>query len=455
MSNTFTFTKAVKQQEKLRMAIDGPSGGGKTWTSLRIATVLAEAAGGRIAVIDSERGSARKYASDFDFDHLSLPDSNPHTYIGAIGAAAEAAYAVLVVDSLSHAWEGTLELKDDVAKRSRSGNSFDAWREVTPVHNDLVDALLRFPGHVIVTMRTKTAYVIEEYEDANGRTKTKPVKIGLKPIQRDGVEYEFDVVGDIDLENTLVISKTRCSQLAGEVIRKPGEQLAKTLLAWLDDGVPIIDAATAAELKDELNARTGPDRAAWMAQFGVKPDALPADRLDKARRFLADHPVTPPEDPPPSGGGVDRPDEQPPGRPDAGAEAAGSGEPAASAPAPQPEPERAPTPDDRTAAVSVSDVGRYSTTVFKRDYDAADRGDKTRVVERLRHAATYVVTGGEHRSLNALTGPELVKVQAFLHHIHEGLIHYAHDEDAVTFVLVATGEEHEVPWSAVDLQAVA
>lgn len=286
----FTFQKAVKNQEKLRLALDGPSGSGKTWTSLTIGEVLAAEAGGRIAVIDSERGSARKYASDFDFDHLELPDSNPHTYIAALRAAVEARYSVIIVDSLSHAWEGTLELKDDAAKRSRSNNSFDAWREVTPVHNELVDVMLRAQAHVIVTMRTKTAYVIEEYEDANGRTKTKPVKIGLKPIQREGVEYEFDVVGDLDQENTLVISKTRCSALSGEVIRKPGIDLAKQLMAWLDDGEPAAERAIIDDLTARMGALGDEARGAckreYLATFG-RPEQLRESQVLDAMDLVA------------------------------------------------------------------------------------------------------------------------------------------------------------------------
>lgn len=271
------------------MALDGPPGAGKTWTALTLAQVLAESDGGRVALIDSERGSARKYGSDFDFDHLSLPDSNPHTYMAAIASAVDAGYSVIVIDSLSHAWEGTLELKDDIAKRSRSHNSFDAWRDVTPVHNSLVDAMLRAPAHVIATMRTKTAYVIEEYEDANGRTKTKPVKIGLKPVQREGVEYEFDIVGDMDLENTLVVSKTRCSLLAGEVIRKPGVELAKLLLGWLDDGEPAAEPEIVEGITERLNALPdavrGQLKQEFKARFGLPYD-LRASELDNVEAWL-------------------------------------------------------------------------------------------------------------------------------------------------------------------------
>lgn len=272
-----TFTKAVKAQEKLRMALDGPSGSGKTWTSLTIGQYLAAKEGGRVAVIDSERSSAKKYAQHFDFDHLTLPDSSPHTYQAAIEAAVDAGYAVIVIDSLSHAWEGTLALKDEVAKRSRSNDSFGAWREVTPIHNALVDTLLRAPAHVIATMRSKTEYVVEK--DDQG--KTKVTKLGLKPVQRDGVEFEFDVVGDMDQENTFIVSKTRCHELAGAVIPKPGDKLAETLWGWLTDGEPPADAAAVAEIKARVNALGKEARREFLNRFG-HPDSLLASQLDDA-----------------------------------------------------------------------------------------------------------------------------------------------------------------------------
>jgi len=297
----FTFTKAVKRKEKLRMALDGPPGSGKTWTSLTLAQVLAADVDGRIAVIDSERGSARKYASDFDFDHLELPDNSPHTYIGAIRAADEAGYAAIIIDSLSHAWEGTLELKDNVTKRQR-GDSFGAWREVTPVHNELVDTMLRVRAHLIVTMRTKMAHEIETDERTG---KNKVVKLGLKPIQRDGVEYELDVVGDLDDENTLTISKSRCSALAGAVIRRPDEHLAKTLLGWLDDGEdapppppPTVDSTSAKRrVLDACGGDRDRARAAW--PFGDAPRVDAGELADLLASLAGGDPFD--DDPDPDG----------------------------------------------------------------------------------------------------------------------------------------------------------
>jgi DNA polymerase III delta prime subunit len=238
------FEKATKHSIRLRLAFIGPSGSGKTYTALAVATHLLHVAelskqgNGRIALIDSERGSAAKYADLFDFDTLSLETFAPATYVEAIHAAEQAGYPLIVIDSLTHAWtgkEGALEQVDKEKARKHSANSFDAWRTVTPMHNALVDAMITSASHVIATMRVKTEYVVE----TNDKGKAVPRKVGLAPIQRDGLEYEFDVIGDMDNDNRLVVSKTRCSALSGAVIEKPGAELAATLAGWLKgDGTP-------------------------------------------------------------------------------------------------------------------------------------------------------------------------------------------------------------------------
>ena len=239
------FTKATKHEAKLRLALAGPSGFGKTYTALQLATHL----GGPIAVVDTERGSARKYADLFTFDVLELDSFHPQGYIDAIHDAEAAGYAVLILDSLSHAWtgkDGALELVDKAAKRLattyRSGkeDSFTAWREVTPIHNALVDAMVQSRLHLIVTLRTKTEYVVETKD---GRT--APRKIGLAPIQRDGLEYEFDVFADLDQDNNLIVRKTRCPALAGGVFAKAGKEVATILNTWLQ-GTPLPAAPVSA-----------------------------------------------------------------------------------------------------------------------------------------------------------------------------------------------------------------
>jgi hypothetical protein len=226
------FQPAVKTQLKLRLGLVGPSGSGKTFTGLKLATLL-----GKTAVIDTERGSARKYADQFEFDVLELTEYHPARYIEAIRSAEANGYQSILIDSLSHAWNATggiLDIVDRVTKRSQSKNAFtEGWREATPIHNSLIDAMTGSTAHIIATMRTKTEWVMEKDE----RGKTAPRKVGTQPVQRDGMEYEFDIVADLDIDNTFIVSKTRCSSLAGAVISKPGEELAATLKEWLADGV--------------------------------------------------------------------------------------------------------------------------------------------------------------------------------------------------------------------------
>jgi hypothetical protein len=230
----FQFTKATKQQRKARIALIGPSGSGKTYSALAIAQGM----GSNIAVIDTENHSSTLYADTFDFSVLSLDTFSPETYVAAIRAAEKAGFDVLIIDSLSHGWigkDGALAQVDKAAARSRSGNTFAAWREVTPKHNELVDTMIRCNCHLIVTMRAKTEYVIEQVE-RGGKTVSTPRKIGLAPVQRDGMEYEFDLVADMDLDNNLIVSKTRFPFLAAEVVNKPGAELGKRIVGWLMAG---------------------------------------------------------------------------------------------------------------------------------------------------------------------------------------------------------------------------
>lgn len=227
------FKKATKAQAKLRQAIIGPAGSGKTLTALKLAVILDD----KIAYIDTERGSASKYADQYEFDVLELETFSPENYIQGINEAQKQGYNVLIIDSLSHAWTGKDGILDQVDKetlKAYSGNAFtNGWRKATPKHNALIDAILQANMHVIVTMRTKTEYIIEE--DSKG--KKVPRKIGLAPIQRDGLEYEFDIVGDMDFDHNFIVSKTRCPQLSGQIYPKPGEELGKIILNWLTTGV--------------------------------------------------------------------------------------------------------------------------------------------------------------------------------------------------------------------------
>ena len=241
------FKKATKAAAKLRLGLIGPAGSGKTMSALRIAHGL----GGRVAVIDTERGSASLYSGErgLGFDVLELETYEAEKFIQAIAQAEAAGYDVLIIDSLSHAWAGKggiLEFVDKAAKRS-GGGSFSGWRDATPLHNQLVDAILGAKLHIICTLRSKVEHVIEQ---VNGRTQVR--KVGLQPVQRDGLEYEFTVVGDVTQDHELIITKTRAAWLKDQIIREAGEDLGKQLAAWLSDGLPspVVSAPTPARTAD-------------------------------------------------------------------------------------------------------------------------------------------------------------------------------------------------------------
>jgi hypothetical protein len=266
------FHKATKTQSRMRLGLCGPAGSGKTYTALLVASAL----GSKIAVLDSEHGSASKYADEFSFDTITPTEFGPQVYIDTIRAAERGGYDVLILDSLSHAWSGTggvLEQVDAIKDRSKSGNAFSTgWREMTPLHNKMVDAIVGAGVHIIATMRTKTEYVVEK----NERGQSVPRKVGMAPVQRDGMEYEFDIVGDLDWEHKLVITKTRCRALDGKVLHKPGREFAEALAGWLGDGAAQAPAQPATPAPQAPPATKAPAKPA-----ATKPDTT---QLDNAIR---------------------------------------------------------------------------------------------------------------------------------------------------------------------------
>jgi hypothetical protein len=228
MALPLSFQRATKKQAKLRAALFGPSGAGKTFTALRMATGL----GNKIAFIDTERGSASKYSDRFAFDVLELPTKDIDTYCEGIRAAAQAGYDVLVIDSLSHAWQELLEEVDRLAKSKYKGNTWSAWSDGTPKQRQLIDAILDYPGHVIATMRSKTEWTTEQ--GSNG--KSTPRRVGLAPEQGKGIEYEFDLLIEISVEHVANVIKDRTGKYQDKTIDKPGEDFGRALAAWLSDG---------------------------------------------------------------------------------------------------------------------------------------------------------------------------------------------------------------------------
>ncbi|MEI8374951.1 MAG: AAA family ATPase, partial [Planctomycetota bacterium] len=212
---------------------------------------LARLANTKIAAIDTEHGALSKYQGytfdgmpPVDFDTCQLQHFAPTAYTAAIREAAAAGYGVLLIDSLSHAWSGVGGALAQVDQKSAGGgSSFTAWKDVTPQHNELVEAILSYPGHVLASMRTKMEYVLEE-EDRKGRKVMVPKKIGMKPVQREGMDYEFDIVCDLDEAHTLIVGKTRCPAIDGQRVVKPGPEFLAPVVRWLDEGIDSLPVPT-------------------------------------------------------------------------------------------------------------------------------------------------------------------------------------------------------------------
>lgn len=245
-----SFKKATKAQSRLRMSIIGPSGSGKTYTALGIGTRLAERCGGRLAVLDTERGSADKYGDIFDFDVDRVTDKyHPNTLISKIKDAESAGYKVVLIDSLTHFWNGEggfLSLVDEhcAKQKARSGGRFDgqaAWKDLTPLYNKVVETVTSSSCHVIMNMRAKTEYIRET--DEKGKTSIR--KAGMAPEMRDTFTYEVDLEMMLDQDHNGTIMKTRMgSTFDGHTFKNPGGEFADSLYGWLTSG-----ASTASDVK--------------------------------------------------------------------------------------------------------------------------------------------------------------------------------------------------------------
>jgi hypothetical protein len=245
----FAFRPATKDGHNASVAIQGPSGSGKTWTGLCVASGLAN--GQRFAVIDTERGAAALYVNDLDvaFDTLPMRRYDPRDLQKALAAAAQVGYPVVMVDSLSHFWKGTDGTLDQVekAKSKYGGNKFAGWKDGTPIQNEMIEALMSYPGHVVVTMRSYVDWVLE-----NGQ----PVNKGMRVEQRRGIEFEFGVAAEMDKSNRLHFIKSRCPSFRGLVLNQPNgaRDIAKPYLDWLRDGGKETDPTVWIDAANSLDA---------------------------------------------------------------------------------------------------------------------------------------------------------------------------------------------------------
>jgi hypothetical protein len=293
------FEKAARKKARLRLALTGPSGSGKTMGAL----LIAEGIGGKIAVVDTEKGSASLYSEPIKlgngqtfnpppFDSMELaPPYAPERFIEAIQAAESAGYDILIIDSITHEWSGSggcLEINDELAKARFRGNTWSAWNETTPRHRAFLDALLASPMHIIATMRSKT----ETAQTDDGNRK-KVVKLGMKSEQRDGSEYEFTTVLDIVHDGHYAIaSKDRTGLFTDGTPTIISADTGRTLKAWLETGVepPKVEVITEAQvgvLRDLLAALDAGEGDFCKAAKISRLEAMPAEKYEHFHAYLS------------------------------------------------------------------------------------------------------------------------------------------------------------------------
>jgi hypothetical protein len=238
----FEIRLATRAKVKGRLGWCGASGSGKTPSALLFAFGMT-GDWSKVGMIDTEGGRGELYANDTigqtavgQYQYIRFdPPFSPDRYIAAISMMEQAVGpdGVIVIDSLSHAWEGSggmIEQKDKIAA-SGNENDFTAWRKITPKHNELVDKILRCSCHIICNIRAKTEYALEKDE----RGKTKPVKIGMKPIFREGLDYEMTLYFDINAEHISTASKDNSHLFDQNPVLITPEH-GRQFLAWLNMG---------------------------------------------------------------------------------------------------------------------------------------------------------------------------------------------------------------------------
>lgn len=297
---SFSATDAVREQIMLRAGFCGTTGSGKTYTALLLASRMVDAMGlGPVYVIDTEHKSALRYAysarskQGFRFKHVPMPedDCSPAAYLAAVEYCEDQGAGVIVIDSLSHMWNGiggVLEQVDRTTANSRSKNQFsEGWKEWTPIHARAIERVMQARVHVIITLRAKAEWVIQE----NDRGKKVPERVGLAPVAREGIDYEPDMFFTMwpqGRDTMLSVDKSRAldrpSLARGAQHKNPGDDFAAEVMAWLSDGEPAADPLDA-EVDRAVAASTSRDAfvaARAMLIEWMREHRIPRERGDAA-----------------------------------------------------------------------------------------------------------------------------------------------------------------------------
>lgn len=215
--------QSQRKKAKIKMALQAPSGAGKTMSAILLAKGLCNGDLSRVVVIDTENGSADLYAHLGNYNVISLkPPFTPQQYVEAINVCEKAGMEVIIIDSISHCWDYLLDYHSSLA-----GNSFTNWAKIKPLEKSFMDKILQCDAHVIATMRTKQDYVLNQKDG-----KFIPEKVGLKAVQRDGVDFEFTLVLDLDIKHYATASKDRTGLFMDKPEFKITPEIGIKILEW-------------------------------------------------------------------------------------------------------------------------------------------------------------------------------------------------------------------------------
>jgi hypothetical protein len=260
--------RAERKNVKIKLGLQGSSGSGKTMSALLLAYGLTND-WSKIAIIDTENHSAELYSHLGAYNVLNLePPFSPERYKEAIEVCKKAQMEVIIIDSISMEWDYILEQHSQLA-----GNSYTNWSKFTPRHHSFVQSILQANAHVICTLRAKQDYVLNE---KNG--KFVPEKVGLKSIQRDGLDYELTIVFEIDIKHNAVATKDRTELFSSKTEFKISAETGKEISEWCKKGIliepnyqPFIDACeTVDELRDLYLNSTEEIQSKYRNQFNQK-----------------------------------------------------------------------------------------------------------------------------------------------------------------------------------------
>lgn len=254
----FQVKKAKREKIYVKLALMAPSGGGKTYGSLRLASGMADeikketGKDAKILLANTEQKRGYYYANEFDYDIVDIePPHNPEKYVELIDFAVSEGYDILIVDSSSHEWEGKggcLELQQ------QAGGTYQAWGKITPRHNRFIDAIADSPIHIIATMRGKDQYEVNK--DDRGKTSVQKLGVGAK--QRDGFEYEFTCTFLIDQKtNCAEVQKDNTHIFEGEGPTLLTENHGRKIIQWANSGegyTPVAKKDTTEPPADKLSS---------------------------------------------------------------------------------------------------------------------------------------------------------------------------------------------------------